>query len=42
MLGVTGCMGTNNINSNQNENVREKMIDYMENKYNDTFVYAPI
>lgn len=40
MLGVTGCMGTNNINSNQNENVREKMIDYMENKYNDTFVYV--
>lgn len=40
MLGVTGCMGTNNINSNQKQNVREKMIDYMKNKYNDSFVYV--
>ena len=39
MLGVTGCMGANNINSNQKENVREKVIRYMNDKYDCVFKY---
>lgn len=40
MLGVTGCMATNNNYANKQGSVREKMIAYMENKYNDTFLYV--